>query len=100
MADGTLAAWVHPTPDVEVVVRIADALKAVGAIMHKRIEGPDELYWDFELEGRMFTLHSQHYLGIALMACEKAPASEELLRHTTEIVLPGKLASPQHRDLE
>lgn len=88
MANGTLATWVHPTPDADVVARIADALKAAGAIMQNRVEGLDELHWDYELEGKMFTLHSQHYLGIALMAHDKTPASEELLRRTAERVLP------------
>ena len=92
MADGTLAAWVHPTPDTDVATRTADALRAAGAVFGKRVQGLDELYWDFEFDGKMFTLHTQHYLGIGLMACEQNAEAEDLLRHVSQMVLPAKLA--------
>jgi len=38
----------------------------------------DEVYWDIRLQGRVLTLHSQHYLGVFLCATDEA--SEELLR--------------------
>jgi hypothetical protein len=45
------------------VARIADALERRGAVLGKRIRGLDELYWDFELSGMMYALHSRGGYG-------------------------------------
>jgi hypothetical protein len=38
----------------------------------------DVRYWDIEIEGKILTLHLEHYLGICLFAAE--PEGEELVR--------------------
>jgi len=42
-----------------------------------RVDGLDESYWDIVLDGQVFTLHRQHYLGVFL--CSTDVASEAAL---------------------
>ena len=38
----------------------------LSAILINKLDGLDERYWDFDLNGNVITLHLQHHLGIVL----------------------------------
>ena len=85
MADGTLAAWIHPTPDTGLLRRLADVLVAdLGGKMGKRLDGVDQVYWDFVVDRVKLTLHSEHYLGIAVLANSRQADAEATLRRVAE----------------
>lgn len=44
----------------------------------ERIDGLDQRYWDIEIDGRIVTLHLEHYLGICLFAAEEM--ADEIVR--------------------
>lgn len=52
--------------------------KVAGLIVKKfkgrlveKLDGPDQRYWNIEVEGEILTLHLEHYLGISLFPRDK-----------------------------
>jgi hypothetical protein len=41
----------------------------LGSLVNK-LDGLDQRYWDFEINGKYLTLHLEHYLGISLLSSE------------------------------
>ncbi len=59
--------------------RLAGAIRArFDARIVGRLDGPDERYWDLEVEDQTVTLHLQHCLGISL--CASSAEDESLVR--------------------
>ena len=76
-----LSAEAHHFPFAEFAEALVRARQ--GSIAQK-LDGLDEVYWDLVLDGRVLTLHRQHYLGVFLCASDEA--SEGLLRDLVPLV--------------
>lgn len=48
-----------------------------------KIDGIDERYWDFEINGGLICLHLQHYLGISIFSVND-PAMNEVVKKIAE----------------
>lgn len=58
---------------------VADAiLSRFKGKLVERLDGLEERYWDVEIQGRIVTLHLQHFLGIVLFA--QTSEANELIR--------------------
>jgi len=85
---------------------VADWLRTeLGGELLKRLDGPDQRYWDFRIGDKVLTLHSEHYLGVSLYS--KGSQADDLLaeictrinawessRHSEEM---GRHREPQAR---
>jgi hypothetical protein len=49
----------------------------MGARVVNRLDGLDQRYWDFEKDGVVIVLHSEHYLGISIFPAELSNASQK-----------------------
>lgn len=65
--------------DTERFRSIAENIKATfGGRWLAQVDGPDQSYWDLEVDGRKLTVHREHYLGVVVF-CDDEPASRALL---------------------
>lgn len=48
-----------------------------------KIDGIDERYWDFEINGGLICLHLQHYLGISIFSVND-PVMNEVVKKIAE----------------
>ena len=44
----------------------------------KKLDGVDERYWDFEINGVLICLHLQHYLGISIFPLNDSSINEDV----------------------
>ncbi len=59
-----------------------------GATIVQKINGLDQWYWDFQLEGVTIVLYLEHYLGICVYV--EDGTHEELLRSTVQALIDEK----------
>ncbi|WP_041522731.1 DUF3630 family protein [Gilvimarinus agarilyticus] len=55
-----------------------------------RLDGIDQAYWDIEIEGNIFTLHYEHYLGVSFYPKEEninSSVAENVLVNTKNAVI-------------
>jgi hypothetical protein len=34
----------------------------------RRLDGPDQSYWDSLIDGNLYTIHREHYLGVSMFS--------------------------------
>ena len=52
----------------------------------KKLDGVDERYWDFEINGGLICLHLQHYLGISIFSVNDS-VMNEIVKKIAEYVI-------------
>jgi hypothetical protein len=50
----------------------------------ERIDGIDARYWDFRIDGKIVTLHLQHYLGISVFGAN--PEADEAVQKVANLL--------------
>ena len=58
---------------------LAKAVRAkLGGRWAERLDYFDQSYWDLEVQGKIITVHREHFLGVSVF-CDDEPAKTELL---------------------
>ena len=55
-----------------------ELLKKFDVKLVKKLDGVDERYWDFEINGGLICLHLQHYLGILIFPLNDSSINEDV----------------------
>jgi hypothetical protein len=51
----------------------------------EKTSGQDQCYWDLEVEGEIFTVHREHYLGVSIF-CEDTPNRTAILERLKRVL--------------
>jgi len=66
----------------------ADAVvEYFGAEGRDRLDGGDQIFWDYVASGLPFTLHLEHGVGISVIAGEPTAECEALVRRIAEVLV-------------
>jgi hypothetical protein len=83
MADGSLAAWVFDEPSN--FAAVCDlVVRELGGEVREELIGLDQSYVDVEVDGHLVTLHSEAFMGVAVLAT--TPETEATVRRVAEHV--------------
>lgn len=83
MADQSLAAWLSKEPTK--FKALCDlVVNQLGGQIRNELIDLDQSYVDVEVDGQLITLHSEAFLGVAVMAT--TPETEETVRRVAEHV--------------
>lgn len=83
MADKSLAAWL--SNDADRFNELCNlVVSELGAQVREELIDLDQCYVDVEVDGHLITLHSEAFLGVAVMAT--TPQTEETVRRVAEHV--------------
>ncbi|HEY4106519.1 MAG TPA: hypothetical protein VGM44_21610 [Polyangiaceae bacterium] len=84
---GNLRAWVSEHWDRIRLRKCADIVQDdFGAEARDRVSGADMVFWDFWVSALLVTVHLEQGTGIAILANDREPASEALVRKIAEHV--------------
>jgi len=86
--DNQLEAKLNVTSGGKLFVAIANAItNKFDVTWIRKLDGLDQRYWDFEMEGCKLTLHLEHYLEISLFPTSKtdnANLENELIKRIAD----------------
>ena len=86
-ANGALKLWVHHESSRVIFRQCADIIvEQFGAEGRDRLDGGDQLFWDYMASELPFTLHLERGVGISVIAGELTPACETLVRRIAEVL--------------
>lgn len=86
-ANGAPQVWVHHESSRVLFRQCADiVVEQFGAEGRDRLDGGDEVFWDYVASELPFTLYLERGLGISVIAGEPTAACEALVRRIAEVL--------------
>lgn len=85
--NGKISISISDQADWDLFERIFEKIKEDFTIkLVNKIDGIDERYWDFEINGGLVCLHLQHYLGISIFPVNDPSINEDVKKIAEHLI--------------